>query len=214
MTNYYSTLEPNTLYHIFNRGNNRENLFYKAANYLYFLEKYGKYLFPVLETYAYVLLPNHFHLMVRVRGREEMQSLTRERGNLDFPSLKDLESLNPHQIVSELFRRFFMAYAKAINKQEGRTGSLFQKNFKRLVVDSNVYSSNLIRYIHANPQLHGIWDDYKEWPYSSFASLLSDGTSKLQRTDVLGWFGGKDEMMAAHSQYMDFKAIGHLIIED
>jgi len=214
MKNYYPTLEPNTFYHIFNRGNNRENLFLKPENYAYFIQKYGKYMFPVVDTYAYVLMPNHFHLMVRVRGREEMESFFREHGNPDFPSLKDLESLSPHQIVSELFRRFFMSYAKAINKQEDRVGSLFQKNFKRLVVDSQAYQTNLIQYIHANPQLHGIWDDYKEWPYSSFASLLSDGTTKLQRTEVLGWFGGKDEMMAAHTQYMEFKGIDHLIIED
>ena len=100
MINYYPNLEPDTFYHIFNRGNNRENLFYKPENYLYFLKKYGKYLFPVLETYAYVLLPNHFHLMVRVRKKAEIESFVRQRGNQDFPSLKDLESLNPHEIVS------------------------------------------------------------------------------------------------------------------
>jgi putative transposase len=214
MKNYYPTLQPNHFYHVFNRGNNRENLFYKPENYPYFLEKMGKYMHPVLDTYAYVLLPNHFHLMVRIRTKEEMVSFARERGKPDFPSLKDLESLSPHQIVSEGFRRFFMAYAKAINKQEGRTGSLFQKNFRRLVVDSDAYSNNLVLYIHANPQLHGIWDDYRDWPYSSFASLCSNGNTKLCRADVLDWFGGIEKMIAAHTQYLDLKGIEHLFIEE
>ncbi len=214
MKNYYPILEPNKFYHIFNRGNNRENLFFNPENYSYFIKKYGKYMFPVLDTYAYALLPNHFHLMVRVRGKEEMESFARERGNPDFPSLKDLESLSHHQIVSEGFRRFFMSYAKSINKQEDRVGSLFQKNFKRLVVDSQEYLTSLILYIHANPQLHCIWDDYKEWPYSSFASMISNGNTKLQRNEVIGWFGGKDELLAAHSQYIDFKELDRFIIED
>jgi len=54
-------------YHIYNRGNNRENIFFEENNYYYFLEKYDKYLTNYLETFAYCLLPNHFHLLVRVK---------------------------------------------------------------------------------------------------------------------------------------------------
>jgi len=219
MKNYYPPLIPNTRYHIFNRGNNRENVFLKHENYGYFLGKYAKYMSPVLDTYAYCLLPNHFHLAARVKTWEEIVVAAAES---DLPGFKNLAGLGPSidtnkyvaKMVSEQFRLCFMSYAKAINKQEDRVGSLFQKNFKRLIVDSQDYMNHLIQYIHANPQLHCIWDDYKEWPYSSFASLLSDGTTKLQRTEVLGWFGGKDGMMDAHTQYMDFRGIVHLIIED
>ena len=69
---YYATLEPNGFYHIFNRGNNRENLFFSDENCRYFLEKYGKYMNVLLDTYAYALLPNHFHLVVRARTEEEV----------------------------------------------------------------------------------------------------------------------------------------------
>lgn len=220
MVNYYPLLCPNVCYHVFNRGNNRENVFYNDENYRYFLGKYAKYLSPVVHTYAYCLLPNHFHLAIRVKTQEEIQAAL---VGLDLPGFKNLEGLNPGDdvdkyigdLVSNQFRLCFMAYAKAINKQEGRVGSLFQKNFKRLEIHSESYFTRLILYIHANPQLHDIWDDYRDWPHSSYAALLSGGTTKLQRKEVVtDWFGGKEAFIAAHQLYIDMKGLENLMIED
>ena len=60
-------LENGRFYHIYTRGINGTNLFYEERNYAYFLQKYGYYLHEVLDTYAYCLLGNHFHLLVRVK---------------------------------------------------------------------------------------------------------------------------------------------------
>lgn len=54
-------------YHIYNRANGRENLFREDANHLHFLQLYDKYISPVAETYAWVLMANHFHLLVRIK---------------------------------------------------------------------------------------------------------------------------------------------------
>ncbi len=156
MTDYYPKLEPGQYYHIYNRGNNRENIFLKSENYPYFLQKYDAYLSRVLDTYVYNLLPNHFHLVVRLKQKAEIEPAPQETpGEINFPNIKDLESLEVGEIVSELFRRFFIAYAKAINKQEGRVGSLFQKNFKRRPVQSDGHFVNLIYYVHTNARLLG-----------------------------------------------------------
>lgn len=53
MNDYYPKLEPGSCYHIFNRGNNRENIFIKAVNYHYFFQKYAQYMSGVLGTYVY-----------------------------------------------------------------------------------------------------------------------------------------------------------------
>ena len=63
-------LQPDTSYHIFNHANGFENIFRHEANYYFFLEKYWKYIGPIAETYAWCLMPNHFHLVVRIRKRE------------------------------------------------------------------------------------------------------------------------------------------------
>ena len=65
-------LEPGQAYHIWTHANGSENLFRSSENYRYFLEKYSLYVHPVAETFAYCLMPNHLHLMIRVRGEEEI----------------------------------------------------------------------------------------------------------------------------------------------
>ncbi len=68
-----SPLEPGNFYHIYNRGNNRENLFIQERNYGYFMKLWGKYISPVADTYAYCLLRNHFHAAVRVKDAKTCQ---------------------------------------------------------------------------------------------------------------------------------------------
>jgi REP element-mobilizing transposase RayT len=143
-------LQEGKYYHIYNRGNNRETLFYTESNYKYFLKKYDKYLSEYIDTYAYCLLPNHFHLLISVK---ELKDTPLETGNKKVQTLE--------QIISFQFRKFFTSYAMSINLQKNRTGSLFQKSFKRKEVANDTYFSNLILYIHANPQLHGLIDDLK-----------------------------------------------------
>ncbi|MBN1976347.1 MAG: hypothetical protein JW918_03000, partial [Anaerolineae bacterium] len=60
-------LEHGQYYHIYNRGNNGENIFIEERNYSYFLGLYAKYIEPIADTFAYVLLRNHFHLLVRIK---------------------------------------------------------------------------------------------------------------------------------------------------
>ena len=64
-------LEYGQYYHIYNRGNNREDVFYEERNYRHFLSLYAKYILPIADTYAYCLLRNHFHLLVRILTQEE-----------------------------------------------------------------------------------------------------------------------------------------------
>jgi putative transposase len=222
MKNYYPEMQPDQFYHVFNRGNNREDIFYKPENVPYFLKKYSKYISPVVDTYVYSLLPNHFHFLVRVKSLEEMLG---QAVNTDFPGFENLESLARREaepvvntyiseLVSNQFRLFFMSYAKAINKQVRRTGSLLQKNFKRLAVNGVQHRVNLVLYIHANAQLHDLCDDFRDWADSSYFSMLANGTTKLRRSEVLDWFGGKEQFVKAHADYIGWKTAGDWVIED
>ena len=64
-------LEHGQYYHIYNRGNNRENIFVENRNYRHFLKLYAKHITPVADTYAYCLLRNHYHFLVRIKGVAE-----------------------------------------------------------------------------------------------------------------------------------------------
>jgi REP element-mobilizing transposase RayT len=60
-------LEFGEYYHVYNRGINRGRIFFEERNYDYFLQLYAQHVVPIAETYAYCLLPNHFHFLVRIR---------------------------------------------------------------------------------------------------------------------------------------------------
>jgi len=188
-------LQSRQYYHIYNRGNNKEPLFLETRNYAYFLKLYAKYINPVAETYAYCLLSNHFHLLVRIK---------------DCQSFEDWQSLTP----SRAFSNLFSTYTKAFNKAYERTGSLFEKPFKRNIITDNQYLLHLITYIHCNPQKHGFVDNFRDWPYSSYKLFTSNEKTSIQRNEVLDWFGGKMGFEDAHTEEIAESTIGTLIADD
>lgn len=99
-------LENNCYYHIYNRGINSCFIFTNDENKSFFLRQFSKYLLGKVAVLAYCLMDNHFHLVI------QLESDTME--------------------VTQAFSNFFNSYAKAFNKQNNRTGSLFEKHFKRI----------------------------------------------------------------------------------
>lgn len=198
-------LQHGRYYHIYNRGNNRENLFYEERNYRYFLKLYTRYIEPVADTYAYCLLRNHFHVLVRIKTEDEQEQTFRV-----FETLKVFKVLNP----SRQFGNLFNAYAKAINKAYQRTGSLFQNPFGRIPVSSDAHFVHLIAYIHWNPQKHGFVDDFRSWTYSSYHAILSQKPTRLRRDNVLAWFNGAATFQSSHQQVVDEALIAPLIPDD
>lgn len=174
-------LLPERYYHIFNRGNNKENLFKEERNYIFFLKKFKHYMPNLLEVHAYCLMPNHFHFLVKIKEGADSKE------------------------VSNAFRLLFMSYTKAVNKATGREGSLFRHQFHRKLVDSEAYYTQLIPYIHANPVKDGFCKACEDWRYSSYNAFLASGATLVERQAVLPWFGGKEGFKQAHRAYVGGK---------
>jgi len=194
-------LQYGSYYHIYNRGNNRENIFREERNYAYFLQLYDRHIVGTADTYAYCLLRNHFHFLVRIKTRQEIKILQ---------AAKSLKTASPSQCFGNLFN----AYAKAINKAYGRTGSLFQNPFGRIKITSNSHFVHLVAYIHQNPEKHGFVDDYRDWPYSSYGALRSTKPNNLNRQPVLDWFNGLENFDKHHTQLKYNPLISYLVEED
>jgi REP element-mobilizing transposase RayT len=176
------------MYHIFNRGNNKENLFREERNYPYFLNLFGKHVSPVADVFAYCLLKNHFHFLLRVKPEHEWPA----------PAAKH----KPCHPVREARRRLsncFNAYAKAINKTYSRTGSLFQEHFQRREIDSDDYALNTLVYIHRNPAKHGFVADFRDWPWSSYALVTDPLPISPHFRAAHSWCGGHSHLAEAHS---------------
>jgi putative transposase len=175
-------LEYGSYYHIYNRGNNRENLFVDEDNYPYFLRLYKKYIPTVASTFAYCLLRNHFHLLVRIKPNEEQNPI--REGVLPDPSRH--------------FSNLFNAYAKAINKRYPRCGSLFQDRFRRKEIKDPASLIRLIYYIHRNPVKHHFSADLSSYPYSSYKEIVSGQCSLISRDEVVNLFGGIKKFVEFH----------------
>ncbi|MNK30597.1 hypothetical protein D3C87_490170 [compost metagenome] len=183
--------QPEKFYHIYNHAVGSDNLFKSHENYLFFLNRYDKYLSPVFKTYAYCLMPNHFHMLIQVRNEETINALTTTTTDeTDF-----------HQLVMQRLSNFLNSYAKAFNKQHDRKGALFIDFTKRKEITNEAYFTRVINYIHQNPIHHGFCKEAKDWAYSSFNSIISmNKSSKLERNAIFDWFGGIEEFVTFHQE--------------
>lgn len=159
---------PDCYYHIYNRGNNRQKVFFETDNYLYFLRGIKKYLLPVVDMIAYCLMPTHYHLMVRVKDSGQQTSEVLETSE-----------------VSTAMQKMSISYTKAINKRFERVGSLFQGAFQAKPITNSKHMMHLCRYIHANPVKDGLVSDPAEWPYSNYLEWINERDGKLIDRDFV-----------------------------
>lgn len=169
------TVHEPGIYHIYNRGNNQQTIFFDQENYFYFLRKCHKYLKPVGEIFAWCLMPNHFHFLIEVTGKS-LEPI--KVGGIVMPS------------ITNGFRLLQSSYAKGINKQLNRTGNLFQQKTKsKFVSEEENYSITTFHYIHQNPVIAGLVNGAEDWPYSSFPDYTGtrDGNlcNKKRATELL-----------------------------
>jgi putative transposase len=202
---YFTQFEAENYYHIYNRTIDKGKLFANAGNYEFFLRKFDEYLTGFVETYAYCMLGNHFHWLIGVLPEDKIKTTLQafESANPNLKLAKKSKSIQDklvHEIVSHQFKKFFQSYAMAYNIQQNRAGTLFQTPFKRAWIDNDVYFTNLVHYIHANPQKHGFVDDFRQYQWSSYNRILIDKPTKLKKKEVLDWFGGKEKYIEFHEK--------------
>jgi len=186
-------LTPGGYYHIFNRGIDREKLFKDQEDYDLFLSVYAHYVSDFVNTYAYCLIPNHFHFLIKI---------------------KESDIFNYGKKVSEEFRKMFICYSQKFNKKYSRLGNLFTRPFKRIEITEMDYLKHLIFYIHFNPQKHEIADKFQQYGNSSYKLYLTFKDSKLDRAEVLEWFNDDlQEFIEYHTYLHDEKTIQKLILE-
>ena len=176
---YGAPFEQGEFYHIYNCAVGKEIMFINDDNYHFFLDRFYYYTRDYLCIYAYCLLRNHFHFLVRINDGAD------------------------HLKISEQLRKLFISYSKAFNKQQKRTGSLFEKHLKRIKIVSDNQLLWTIYYIHRNPVHHRISSDFERFTWSSYRVIISDKNTKLKREEVLGIYSGKKSFMEFHQRNIE-----------
>jgi putative transposase len=132
--------------HYYNRGVNKENIFFTPENYIYLIRLIDKFRDRYkVDLLAYCLMPNHYHIL-----------------------LKHDESIEGSRFI----QRTFNSYTQSINKMYSRVGTLFQGNVKKRIIENDDYLIETIAYIHMNPVRKGLCNHPIEWPYSDFCEWV------------------------------------------
>lgn len=146
------------IYHIVMRGINRQNIFEDDEDkqkFLAVLQHYKE--ISEYELFAYCLMGNHVHLLLRV-GKEPLE---------------------------QIMRRICGKYVYWYNKKYERIGNLFQDRFKSEPVEDDTYFLAVLRYIHNNPCKAGLVKDMGAYKWSSYSSYItSDKKKNTQLVDV------------------------------
>jgi len=187
-------LQFNTYYHIFNHANGDDKLFREQKNYPFFLEKYHQHIDPIAETIAWCLMPNHFHLLVKIRSEAEVAE-NLPQPFLKFRTLGKVDEEAKRKFLSKQFSNFFSSYSQAFNKVYHRRGSLFIKNFKRKEINTEEYLRTVILYIHLNPVKHGFGTQINDWTWTSFPHFYDNHTDLANNL-----FGNPSVFLSLHQE--------------
>jgi len=159
---------PGALHHVIGRGLDRTKIFRVKADREDFLSRLAPLcLEGSLVVYAWALMPNHFHLLVRT-GK---------------------------QPLSKGMRKLLTGYVVNFNRRHKRYGHLFQNRYRSIICEDDPYLLELARYIHLNPIRGGIVDDLdglNEYPWAGHSAIMGSVKRDWQDTDtVLAYFGNK-----------------------
>ena len=180
---------PDQYYHFHNRGNNRQAVFFKRDNYLYFLRGVQKYLCEQMDVLAYCLMPTHYHILGRVKQQTSEVSETSE--------------VSVSRGVSLAMQKFGISYTKAINKRFSRVGALFQGQFQGKPVTTYAHLLNLCVYIHANPVKDGLVALPEDWEYSNYLEWMGMRNGKLVNREFIAEnFGSLEEYRELVMEYV------------
>lgn len=173
----------NYFYHVYNRGVAKQNLFDSDFDYLRLLKTFSFYLEnenkprlskidktelhkilkiepqkPLVEIYAYCLMPNHFHLLLRQ---------VTDNG------------------ISIFLRRSSDSYTRYYNVKNDRVGTIFQGRFRAVLIESDEQLLHLSRYIHLNPYTSDICNDSASYNWSSYHHYLNNNNDRLCHPDYI-----------------------------
>ena len=160
--------EADALYHVYNRGNNGQQLFFTPEHYQHFLRLVRQHLTPCANVLAYCLMPNHFHFLLHPTAAGTQPTAT--------------STSTTTQPISRAIGKLLSSYSQGLNQQLGRQGGLFQPKTKGKQLDTPfceaTYAATCLHYIHQNPVRAGLANGLNDWPYSSYRDYagLRSGT--------------------------------------
>jgi REP element-mobilizing transposase RayT len=201
----FKEFSPGSIYHIYNRGNNKEKIFFDGQDYKAFLFRLGLCLgftekeldqeklismpcsrIRITETnknnfklHVFCLMPNHFHLLIE--------------------QVKDIS-------ISNLMLKVCTSYVKYINKKYKKVGHAFQDKFKAVLIENNSQLMWTSAYIHMNPIKDKIVKQPSQYMWSSYVDYVNNRNFSIVNKDLLNeTFGDKKSFIKETLNFKDVK---------
>jgi len=182
-------LEPGKYYHVYNRAKNGDPLFEDEEACRFFLKLYQAHICPIAETYAYCLLSDHLHFLIRIRENAD-------------------GSLYKH------FALLFNGYSKGHNRHNEKEGKVFKFKLKRKEIRTTSYLLEMIRYVNQNPWRHGVAEHPANYKFSSFRATLTTSATMIAKEQVQQYFGSHENLLANLLSRVDEDAIRPFMLEE
>ena len=205
MANPKQPLEPNNTYHLSNHCVGFENFFNNDDNYIFFLGKIKRWILPIADILTYCLLPNEFHLILKVKEtyilNDKFREQLRSKKRINRSGIIDIshnQILILAEIISEQFSHCFNSYAQAYNKVHKRKGALFRHNFERKKLPTHELILRAICNVHNLPVKNGLTLKMEKWKFSSYEAILKNKRSIIAREKALEIFESLEKLVSMH----------------
>lgn len=166
------------LYHIIQRGNNREYIFKKDEDKAHLMKLVKEYKGVLgYEIYGFVVMDNHYHIVIRT---------------LDAP-------------LQNIMHRINNQFSKHYNRKNSRTGHVFENRYKGILVKDDKYLLSLLRYVHQNPVQAKICKRVRDYKWSSDTYYRKNIEGKIVDIDfVLDIFSeNRKEAIRLYKSFME-----------
>lgn len=166
-------VDTGVYFHVYNRRVNGQAIFLSEDNYNFLLHKLEEYSLQLeIIVIAYCLMPTHYHFLIEAETRTQ---------------------------VSKFIQKLFNSYSQAFNKQQKRTGTLFESRAKFKLIDTDEYAMEVCSYIHQNPVKAGLTKKPEDWKYSNYNEWVKQNAD-LQDPFSIRFFDSPKE----YEEYVKF----------
>lgn len=167
----------NSIYHLYNQGNQKRQIFFECLDYFHFLELFRQHVHPFCDVFAWCLMPNHYHFMILLKPESELKVRV---GALEM------------SVFSNGMRKLQSQYARYFNAKYVASGNVFRQKARLKCCDEirGDYRITLFNYIHFNPVTSGLVTTCQDWPYSSFNDFFTErGGTLIQKNRAIELLG-------------------------
>lgn len=202
--NTIRSYEPDAMYHVYNRGVNKQDIFNDERDYNVFLSFLKYALLPDSEIEKHTLVDRDI-ISIAARFNLRRERFAERVELVSFCLMPNHFHLQLYQYdkeaVTDLMRSIATGYAIYFNRRHKRVGSLFQGKYKASRINTDGYWTHISRYIHLNPL--DINRDYKDYPYSSYHHIVDkDSTDWLRPEKAIAEFSDIEEYKDFVEEYI------------